>query len=193
MHRFLSHEDEDLERLVSACVAGDRRAWAPLLDAVRRRALEIGKQQYHLRPEDAEDLAQMAQIRVSERLPQLRRPDAFSAWVRRIIHRLALEMLRQRRPPLSLDDPWGPDEMHVAHPETAELYDRALLRADLERALARLPARYQEPIRMHLLHDMPQELIAQHLGRPRSTIATQIERGLARLRRSLWGMFVLTC
>jgi RNA polymerase sigma factor (sigma-70 family) len=190
---FRSQFGDDLEALVGACAQGDRQAWDHLLGSVRRMSLEVAERQYRLRPQDAEDVAQIVQIRVSERLRQLRRPEAFPAWVRRIIHHVALDMLQQRPPPLSLDDPQEQAEMLFAHPESAEPYDLALLRADLERALVRLPAHYQEPIRLHLLDGLPQELIARHLGRPRSTIATQIERGLARLRRSLSGILVLSC
>jgi RNA polymerase sigma-70 factor (ECF subfamily) len=191
-HRIQLLFGDDLEALVSACSQGERQAWDRLLDSVRRLAIDVAERRYHLRPQDAEDLAQLVQIRVSERLPQLRRPGAFPLWVRRIIHHLALDMLRQRHPLLSLDDPHERAEILFAQPESAEPYDRAVLRADLERALTRLPDHYQEPIRLHLLHGLPQELIAQLLGRPRSTVATQIERGLARLRRSLSGMLVLT-
>jgi len=193
MHRRQDPFGDDLDALVSACGRGERQAWERLLAAARGLALDVAARQYRLRPEDADDLAQIVQIRVTERLAQLRRPAAFPVWVRRITHHLALDMLRQRQPPLSLDDPRSWTEMLLVQPESADPYDRALLRADLERALVRLPDRYQEPIRLHLLHDLPQELIAQRLGRPRSTIATQIERGLARLRRSLSGMLVLSC
>src|SRR5438093_10867532 len=161
MHRFRSQFGDDLEVLVPACARGDRHAWERLLDMVRRLAMDLAVRQYHLWPQDAEDLAQLVQIRVSERLPQLQRPAAFPLWVRRIIHHVALDMLRQRRPSLSLDDPRERAEILFAQPESAEPYDRVLLRADLERALTRLPAHYQEPIRLHLLHGLPQALIAQ--------------------------------
>jgi RNA polymerase sigma factor (sigma-70 family) len=190
----VGHESgDDLEMLVSACTQGDEAAWTHLLAAARGLALQVAERRYRLPPEDAEDLAQIVQIRVSERLRQLRQPAAFRPWVRRIIDHVALDMLRQRQPLLSLDDPDERVEVLFAHPESDEPYDRVLLRADLERALARLPDHYQEPIRLHLLHGIPQEDIGEILGRPRSTIATQIERGLARLRRSLPGMIVLSC
>jgi RNA polymerase sigma-70 factor (ECF subfamily) len=185
--------DCDIEGLVAACAAGDPQAWRRLLEAVRQLAIHVARRQYHLGVEDAEDLAQLVQIRVSARLPQLRRPGAFPLWVRRIIHHVAIDLLRQRRSPLSLDDSWEAVGMLAVDAESAELYDRALVRADLERALARLPPRYREPIRLHLVDGVPQGLIARLLGRPRSTVATQIERGLARLRRSLAGMMVLVC
>jgi len=178
----------DLEALLAGCAQDDARAWRRLLEAVRELAMDLAMQTYRLSREDAEDLAQLVQIRVSERLPQLRRPGAFPLWVRRVVHSLALDLLRQRRPLVSLDDPSETPWNARAEPDLAHDYDRALLKADLERALSRLPAHYQEPIRLHVLHGMPQDDIGRLLGRPRSTIATQIERGLQRLRRSMLTM-----
>ena len=57
--------------------------------------------------------------------------------------------------------------------------------------MRRLPARYREPIQLHLVRGLPQEEVGRRLGRPRSTVATQVERGLIRLRRSLSGMAVV--
>jgi RNA polymerase sigma-70 factor, ECF subfamily len=175
----------DLEEMLGCCARGDEHAWGGLLEAVRHMAMDLARGSYRMGPEDAEDLAQLVQIRVAERLPQLRSPEAFPLWVRRVVHHVALDMLRQRRPMVSLDEMVTP-EAHLAEPaEAADPYDLALLRTDLRQALDRLPALYREPIRLHLLQGMPQDQVGQCLGRPRSTVATQIERGLGRLRRSL--------
>ena len=179
-----------LEVLLAGCVAGDTASWDRLLEGVRRWSVELGRQEYHLNREDAEDLAQLAQLRVLERLPQIHRPAAFPHWLRRIIHHLAIDLLRRHRPVLSLDDP-AAFPPH-AWEETTEPYGRALLRVDLQHALSRLPARYREPIRLHLLEGMPQEEVGLLLGRPRSTVATQIQRGLAWLRRYLSGLTMLS-
>jgi RNA polymerase sigma factor (sigma-70 family) len=98
-----------------------------------------------------------------------------------------VDLLRSRRAGLSLDDP----ELHC--PEAADLsaegdFDQVLLRADLGRAMSRLPAHYREPIELHLLGGLPQEEVSERLGRPRSTVASQIGRGLRRLERSLSGL-----
>lgn len=184
----------DLEPLLSGCDHEDPQAWDRLLEAVRQMAVDLGRGTYQMGLEDAEDLAQLVQIRVMERLPQLRSPEAFPLWARRIVHHVALDMLRQRRPLLSLDafsssesfnDTEERHEEAVAAPEATDPYDLTLLRVDLERALSRLPALYREPIQLHLLQGMPQEEVGRRLGRPRSTVATQIGRGLHRLRRTL--------
>jgi RNA polymerase sigma-70 factor (ECF subfamily) len=188
--RLRNRLGEDLEPLVHACLAGDESAWRVLLEAVRQMAFDLGRRTYHLPLDDAEDLAQVVQIRVSERLGQLREAAAFPLWVRRLAHHAMVDLLRQRRSYLSLDSLPEPDVETMALPRFDDTYDRVLLRTDLDRALTRLPARYREPIRLHLLRGIPQDEVGRRLGRPRSTVATQIERGLTRLRRSLSTMAV---
>src|SRR5437660_1627249 len=62
----------DLAKLLDACTTskgGAREAaWERLLEAVRQMALDLGRRCYHLAPEDAEDVAQLAQLRVLEHL-----------------------------------------------------------------------------------------------------------------------------
>jgi RNA polymerase sigma factor (sigma-70 family) len=153
-------------------------------------AMDLGRVSYGMGLEDAEDLAQMVQIRVSERLSQLREPEAFPVWVRRVIHHVALDMLRQRRSLVSLDEMSETAHELADEPEAADPYALALLRIDLTRGLSHLPVLYREPIQLYLLKGLPQDQVGQRLGRPRSTVATQIERGLDRLRRSLGGLAV---
>jgi RNA polymerase sigma-70 factor (ECF subfamily) len=176
---------DDLPHLIAGCAAGQEAASRRLLEEVRQLATEVGMRAYRLGREEAEDLAQEVQVRVASRLSQLRRPESFPLWVRRMIHHAALDLLRQRRDLVSLDAMVDPDA-EIAPPTAAsDPYDELLLRADLDRALARLPELYREPIRLHLLHGLPQDEVGRRLGRPRSTVATQVERGLGRLRRSL--------
>jgi RNA polymerase sigma-70 factor (ECF subfamily) len=176
-----SHE---MAPLLRRCGEGDPAAWDRLLTIVRRLALDLGRWKYRLVQEDAEDLAQVVQVRVAQRLPQLRDPGAFPGWVRQLTHHAAVDVLRRQRACLSLDEPL-PAADTAAVIETEERYDQIVLRTDLDRALARLPAHYREPIELHLLEGMPQDEVGRLLGRPRSTVASQIERGLRRLQRTL--------
>ena len=176
---------EELGDLMARCATGDESAWSPLLAHVRRVTLDLCRWRYHLGREDAEDLAQVAQIRVAERLSQLRDPAAFPAWLRRLIHCAAIDSIRQQKPCASLDELVSPMGASFREPAAGDVYGQILLRADLDQALAQLPDRYRIPIRMHLLDGLPQEEVGQILGRPRSTVASQIERGLRRMHRTL--------
>lgn len=175
---------DDVTHLLCGCQRGDGQAWNRLLALVRKLALEQGRWKYRLGCEDAEDLAQVVQLRVAQRLPQLRDVQAFPGWVRQLTHHAAIDSLRQRRPTLSLDQPLPPGEAS-SEPAFVEQYDAIELRADLDQALSRLPIHYREPIEMHMLEGIPQDEVGQILGRPRSTVASQIERGLRRLQRSV--------
>jgi RNA polymerase sigma-70 factor (ECF subfamily) len=175
---------EDVALLLRRCGGGDPQAWDSLLAIVRRVALELGRWKYRLGREDAEDLAQVVQLRVAQRLPQLRDPAAFPAWVRQLTRHAAVDALRKLRPTLSLDEPLPTGEAGSAL-DVVDRYDQVMLRADLDRALARLPAHYREPIELHVLEGLPQDEVGRLLGRPRSTVASQIERGLRRLQRTL--------
>jgi hypothetical protein len=52
--------------LLQGCRSGDGRCWRKLLDEVRVLALRAALFQYRFGLEDAEDLAQVVQIRVAE-------------------------------------------------------------------------------------------------------------------------------
>jgi RNA polymerase sigma-70 factor, ECF subfamily len=171
--------------LLARCRRGDASAWRRLLAEVRQQALESARWRYGLGADDAEDVAQVVQIRVCERVEQLRDGNAFTAWVRRVVHHAVVDLLRSRKAPaVSLDELTHPEGL-LSEPEAPDEYERIVLRADLAQALARLPERYREPIRLHLLNGLQQDEIGRLLGRPRSTVATQIERGLNRLQRSM--------
>jgi RNA polymerase sigma-70 factor (ECF subfamily) len=184
---------DEVDTLLRGCLRGEVRAWGRLLSEIRALALEQGRWRYRLNREDTEDMAQVVQIRVAERLPQLRDRAAFSGWLRRLIHCAAIDALRARRPSLSLEELFAPGTPHPYEPEAEDETGRILLRTDLDEALERLPDRYREPIRLHLLDGLPQDEVGRVLGRPRSTVASQIERGLRRLERSLHTGYASMC
>jgi RNA polymerase sigma-70 factor, ECF subfamily len=177
-------QGEDLTSLVQGCVRGETAEWDRLLALTRQQTLRLGRLKYRMGLDDAEDLAQTVQMRVTERLCQLRDSQAFPAWVRQLTHRAALDWLRQRRPVLSLDEPMSPTAEEV-DPAALPAYDRIVLRVDLEKALSKLPAHFRTPIELHVLEGIPQEEVAQLLGRPRNTVASQIDRGLRRLQQTM--------
>ncbi|XZE54505.1 RNA polymerase sigma factor [Planctomycetaceae bacterium SH139] len=81
--------------LVQAAQAGDREAFGELFERYRGTVLALARQR--LRDQDeAEELAQEVFIKAMEKLEQLRVPEAFGGWLRRIVHRMAINRgLRQ--------------------------------------------------------------------------------------------------
>lgn len=176
--------ESELSYLLLGCRRGEKRSWDCLLQQVRATALRIARSQYRLSPEDSEDVAQAVQLRVTQRLSQLRSADAFPTWLRRLVNHVALDWLRRQKPALSLDDPECPVDL-PADEGQRDPYARVVMKLDLGRALSSLPDRYRQPIQMHVLGGLPQDEVGRILGRTRSTVATQIERGLRRLRRTM--------
>jgi DNA-directed RNA polymerase specialized sigma24 family protein len=84
----------ELEELVREAAAGDRSAFASLMEphmsAAYRAALAVLGS-----PDDAREAVQEAALRAWQRLPQLRDASAFPAWFRRIVTRAALDVSRR--------------------------------------------------------------------------------------------------
>ena len=160
------------------------RGWDRLLQCMQPIVHAIARRDFGLSGEDSEDVFQMVCVKVFERLRQLQDPSRFRGWLRQLTRRVIVDFMRQRKDCLPLEClETGPEAQKT--PGDRSWMERLSLRLDLEKALLRLPDKYRLPVVLHLVEGAPQEEVSQRLGRPRSTIATQIQRGLARLRRLL--------
>jgi RNA polymerase sigma-70 factor (ECF subfamily) len=91
----------------------------------------------------------------------------------------------RRRAPTGLDDETA-DPAGIAPAELAAAREAAVLRAEaLRRAFASLPLREQEALSLRFLEGRSFKEIAAATGRSISTLHSQVEAGLARLRRSI--------
>lgn len=177
--------DAPADRL-SRCRAGEEQAWEQLLGEVRPLVHTIAGCDFGLGPEDREDVFQLVSLKLYENLRQLRESAAFRPWLRSLTRRVIVDFLRGRKDAVSLDQ--LQEECGLEPTEgTANLLwvDQATMRVEIERALETLPELYRLPVALHVLEGEPQEEVSRRLGRPRNTVASQIHRGLARLRRSL--------
>jgi RNA polymerase sigma-70 factor (ECF subfamily) len=173
---------------LAACLAGDRQAWERLFQLAAPTITAIARTDFGLHREDVEDVVQIVEMKLYERLEGLRDPASFTSWLRRITRRTIIDMLRQKRQTLSLDalnEPTGRALSMAGNGPAEETGTAVAMRLDVEHALASLPPLYREPIVYYLVMGKPQDEIGDLLGRPRSTVATQIQRGLKRLRESL--------
>jgi len=179
--------------LLPACLKGDPGAWKRLLDASVPVIRAIARVDFRLGPEDVEDVVQTVHLKLYEHLEELRDTAAFMPWLRRVTRHTIIDFLRQKRQLVSLDalteetgrefaEPaWKDSPGNTAGDAATDLATRL----DVQRALNALPTLYREPVVYYLLQGKPQDEIGRLLGRPRSTVATQIQRGLEKLRRRL--------
>jgi RNA polymerase sigma-70 factor (ECF subfamily) len=148
---------------------------------------------------DAEEVAQEAFIRIFRGLPKFRGDAALSTWIYRLAVNAALSH-RARRGPVGrpgsgaegdarggagLD---GDGELRVDGEGQAGLdpvQGDAVLRARLERALARLPTGYRTVVVLHDVEGLEHEEVAAILGCHVGTSKSQLHKARARLREIL--------
>lgn len=168
----------EVEELVGGALAGDRSAFARLLERetpqAYRAALAILRS-----PEEARDVVQDAAIRAWQELPRLRHAAAFPAWFRRITVRRALD---ERR--------------HFRHTHESQLFDVAMNEAtdttmdsidavNLLSAFDQLRREDRALLALRYQLDLTVPDVADTLGIKVGTAKARIRRALAKLRTEL--------
>jgi RNA polymerase sigma-70 factor (ECF subfamily) len=170
------------DKLIARARKGDREAFAdlyqrylPMIYAyVRARVFD---------DRDAEDLTEQVFLRAFQTLDRYRgRGWPYSAFLYRVARNLVIDHFRRVRPILSAE---ATDE----HPDPAPSADEVLIlreeRHRLQQALNRLPADYQEVIRLRLLLSLPTATAAAWLGRSEGAVRVLLFRALKAMRREL--------
>lgn len=178
--------------------AADRGAAADddqLLEAVRRGAPGSREAVYHrykrrvfalaariAGPSEAEEVAQEAFIRIFRGLPRFRGDSALGTWVYRLTVNVALSH-RSRRQPKT--EPIEAVSAEVMGALQAPAEGDAVLRARLERGLAKLAVGYRTVIVLHDVEGLEHEEIAAVLGCHVGTSKSQLHKARAKLRAIL--------
>jgi RNA polymerase sigma-70 factor (ECF subfamily) len=124
----------------------------------------------------AEDLTQQTFLRAFTRLRQLRDPDRFLPWLRRVARTVALAGLRRRGGPEPGLEPTGESAA-----ETAERRESA--RA-VDGALDRIPREDRSLLALVYGEDLPVAEAARLTGLPPTTFRRRLAKALARFRRA---------
>jgi RNA polymerase sigma-70 factor, ECF subfamily len=124
---------------------------------------------------DAEDLMQDVFVKALERLPRLREPGAFAAWLIAIARRTAMDYRRSQRftlePGLLVAGGPRPDGEAFA----------------VLAVIQRLPESYRETLILRLVEGMTGPEIAARTGLTPESVRVNLCRGMKRLREQLEG------
>jgi RNA polymerase sigma-70 factor (ECF subfamily) len=137
---------------------------------------------------EAQDIAQETFIRAYTNLDQLREPERFPAWLRRIAFSVTINWLKAFRPGLverlgDLDvDALGLPDFR---PGPLEVVERRELAEAVLRAVAALPPKYRVPLTMFHLDGLSYQKVADFLDIPLGTAKSLIHRARAKLRDAL--------
>jgi len=88
--------------LVRAAQAGDRDAFGQLFERYRPGIVSLAMKRVR-NADEAEELAQDVFVQAMQKLDQLRVPEAFGGWLRRIVHRMAINRMTRHQGAMSCD------------------------------------------------------------------------------------------
>ena len=166
----------DQRRLVDRAKQGDHEAFAALVAPVVAR-LDAAARLILRDPELARDAAQDGLLRAWRRLPGLRDPDRFDAWIRQLVVNSCLDLIRRRRRRAT--------EVELPAVEMGDETDLAVAVVDrdqLDAALRRLDPEWRAIVVMHYFLGMPLPDIADSMGIPLGTAKSRLHRSLGQLR-----------
>jgi RNA polymerase sigma-70 factor (ECF subfamily) len=169
----------DQRELVVRAQRGDHDAFAVLargfvarLDSAARLILRD--------PELARDGVQEGFIAAWRNLPTLRDPDRFEAWLRRLVVRSCIDMLRRRR-----RRPMEVELMPIDGPSVADVSTTFADRQLLDQALKRLDPEWRAVVVLHFYLGLPLPAVAETLGIPIGTAKSRLHRSLAAMRLTI--------
>lgn len=167
-------------QLVRQALAGSQSAYRDLVSRYAGPAVNLAARMVQDRAL-AEELAQEAFVRAFDHLSTYDERRRFAGWFFQILHNVAIDYLRRKRPPaLSLDDLEEsghafPDATSMGTPPDAQAEQSALARA-LDACLERIRPEYREAIVLHYREDLSVEEVAEAMSLPVGTVKTYLFR-----------------
>ncbi len=178
---------------VRAAQKGDREAFARLVEPIEARLYQLalgitGNRQ------DAEDAWQNALLRAWKSIDRVKEPEAFRAWIAKIVVNECRRTLRSR-----VSKGWfrqvstsngEPEDIHNLHGiavdatlETAQDMTQDIVHQMVVLSyLQSLPEEQREALVLRFWLDMPLQEVAQSTGVPLGTVKSRLYRGLEALR-----------
>jgi RNA polymerase sigma-70 factor, ECF subfamily len=173
----------------------DEKRFNELMDASYRKVYNMAYRLSGSRP-DAEDLTQEAYFRAFRSFKEYEGDRPFENWIFRIVTRLYLDLLRNRRRRVntvsydnSITSEVGGDsitfEMPDDQPSPEQILIDSAFSEPMQQALSSLSAEQRELIELADVQQVPYQEIAERLGAPVGTIRSRLHRTHKTLRANL--------
>jgi RNA polymerase sigma-70 factor (ECF subfamily) len=171
--------------LVLAAQAGDRDAFGLLFERYRAGIVALAMRRVR-NADEAEELAQDVFVQAMQKINQLRVPEAFGGWLRRIVHRMAINRMTRRQAAASCDPSVleatcfsrfdAPDEGAEDREEAADVRAAVARLGQLDRqTLQAFYLRGQTLVQMSDAFDAPVGTIKRRLHVARKRLAKEME------------------
>ena len=179
----MQREDE----LVRRAQSGDLDAFEALVRAHEKTVYTLALRMTN-QPQDAEDMAQEAFLKVWRALPDYRWESRFSVWLYRIVSNVCLDWLRRqaKRPTVSLsvEDDEGEEaerELPDGRQSPERLLEQKLTREAVQKGLAALPEEQRQILLLREIKGLSYEEIGEILSLEPGTVKSRIFRARKRL------------
>jgi RNA polymerase sigma factor (sigma-70 family) len=185
--RRSEREGWDDARLVQACREGDQEAWRVLIDRYRRLIYSIPAR-YGAQPADAADIFQAVCLELYAELPRLRKVQSLRSWLISVTAHQAYHWKRRvRRRQADTNDALDPETSQASDPVPPEIIEAAEREQIFRDAIAGLPPRCAEMIRLLFYEDppLPYAQVAKRLGLAIGSIGFVRGKCLKKLERLL--------
>ena len=173
----MAHDPSDAE-LIARVARGDQRAFGALVTRHEDKLFSVAYRVLGNR-QDALDATQDAFLNAFRQAAKFRGESAFSTWLYRIGVNACNDLLRKKKRLVLTEDPEPPGD------QARRTDEDAVVRVDLQRALASLQPEYREAVVMHDLGGVPYEEIARLTQTQIGTVKSRISRGRRRLAELL--------
>lgn len=185
--------DDDI-LLIERVLAGDRRAFEPLVRRHERRVFRVTLAVLG-NIEDAEEAMQDTFVKAFRHLDQFRRESRFTTWLTRIAVNEALQRRQGRKDFVSLDDSrdlperaeeqFAPGRFEEWRADPEKLYGKQELRQIIENAVQSLPAIYREAFVLRDIEEMSAEEAAEAIGITVGALKSRLLRARLLMREAL--------
>jgi len=179
-------DEAEERRLIDRSAAGDQEAFRQLVLRHHRMVINVAFRalgELSL----AEDVAQDVFIKVYKALPGYRHDKPFKHWLHRVAANAATDVLRRRRPVVSLDGLEQPPAATGSDPQ--DVAARHDLQRAVRHAIANLPSHYRDTIALQAFAELSYDEIARVLDIPIGTVMSRLN-GAKRLLRERLGDLV---
>lgn len=185
--------DDDVS-LIERVLAGNRRAFEPLVRRHERRVFRVTLAILG-NVEDAEEAIQDAFVKAFRHLDQFRRESRFTTWLTRIAVNEALQKRQTRKDMVSLDDSrditeqageqFVPRRFESWRADPEQLYGKQELRRIVESAIQTLPAIYREAFVLRDIEEMSAEESAEVIAITVGALKSRLLRARLMMREAL--------
>jgi RNA polymerase sigma factor (sigma-70 family) len=174
---------------VRECLNGNEEAWSALVDKYKNLIFSIPIK-YGLSRDDAADIFQAVCLEAIAELPRLREPRALPKWLMQVAAHKSFHWKQREGRMVELEEGEEPPAAGELPPGTEEIIHQSEQEQLLREAIAELPSRCQELVRMLFFeHAAPSyEEIGRSLGVATGSIGFIRGRCLKKLRARLEAM-----